>query len=236
VYANQRYPEPAVDEPGRAPLRTWSYSDLAADDPVIGYGYATSAHVVSTIADEIGTDAMHRVIDAAIDRTVAYDGADVKLGPADWRRLLDLFEEVGGSRRAPDLFAEYVATPEDALLLDARTLARQRLSDLRDAYPRWSPSRDLLDRLEQWDFATALSQLDDAEAALAASAPTTQPTGTTVPGPERDEAPQRNAPALVALVAVGELAQVGIAVWRRRRGNRPVAPRHDEDETTSGGG
>jgi hypothetical protein len=94
-------------------LNDWTFPGRIADDQTDAheaYGYDAAWTVVRTIASELGPDRMRAVLEAAEARQIAYAGAgtpEAVLGRTDWRRLLDLFDERGGSRTA-DIFRRWV--------------------------------------------------------------------------------------------------------------------------------
>lgn len=74
------------------------------------FKYRIAWWLVHQLVDEIGVDRMAEVTDAAFDGTIAYRGSPdpepaLEHG-ADWRRILDLLEEVGGSQRAAQVYAD----------------------------------------------------------------------------------------------------------------------------------
>ncbi|MEZ5166130.1 MAG: hypothetical protein R2695_06445 [Acidimicrobiales bacterium] len=89
---------------------------FAGDSPI----EAERAAVIPPIVDEIGARGVSDVVDALRERTISYPGVDTEPQPlpADWRTLLDLLEEVGGSTTAASRFRE-VVDPGDVALLGA---------------------------------------------------------------------------------------------------------------------
>ena len=76
---------------------------------------------------EVGDDRMRDVFDAAQDRRIAYVGGgtpETVTDRNDWKRFLDLLEEVGGSTSADEAFRRWVVTDAQTELLDARAAAR----------------------------------------------------------------------------------------------------------------
>ena len=134
------------------------------------YGYAASWYVIDQIAAEIGMDQLREVIDASAHDEIAYlgdpgpeDGAEV----TDWRRLLDLLEEWGGSRQAASLFQRYVVTQDQQAQLTARTTARQAYAALAGRSNDWSPPLALRRLMADWDFGRVDATIAEADAVLA---------------------------------------------------------------------
>ncbi|MDX1468857.1 MAG: hypothetical protein R3258_05910 [Acidimicrobiia bacterium] len=131
------------------------------------YGYAASYWVIQTLSDEIGLEAMAAVIDAAANNLIAYEG-DTDPEPVapedDWRRFLDLLEEVGGSTTATSLFEQWV-TDED---LTARTTARAQYRQLAADGEGWAPPLYVRRSMSDWSFDEANSRIEEARAVLQA--------------------------------------------------------------------
>jgi hypothetical protein len=97
------------------PLNAWPppapISDTASDARE-QYGYDASWMVVRAILTETGEDGLRRVFRAADEGTTAYvgDAAPERTTlPSDWRRFLDLSEEVGGARSATALITQWAS-------------------------------------------------------------------------------------------------------------------------------
>ncbi len=163
--------QPPVDTAGVGPLNAWVLPDLAEQgDPdqiraYEEYGYAASNWVIQEIAYEIGFDAMAAVIAAADGNLIAYHGASPPEqvdGRDDWRRLLDLVEEIGGSSTATELFATYV-TDEDLTGRDeTRTSYRELIAEGRS----WLPPFYVREPMSAWDFDVAAARITEARAVL----------------------------------------------------------------------
>lgn len=126
------------------------------------HGYRASFWVLQELVREIGTASMTDVLRAAAEHRIAYRGApepERVEPPNDWRRFLDLLEELGGSSRAEDLFATHV-TDED---LSERARARESYQALL-ARSGWQAPYYVRDAMARWDFAEALARIDQAEA------------------------------------------------------------------------
>lgn len=167
-------PVPTPDEvdtasANRVTLEAWSSPGRRDDaDDVEAWAYNASWSVVHRLVAEIGVERMAAVIAAADQGTQAYTpGADSTATTTDWRRLLDLLSEIGGSQTAEDLFRRYVVRESDLDDLDARAAARQRAVALAAAGGEWAAPAGIDRSLEAWDFAAVGRLADDATAVLA---------------------------------------------------------------------
>ena len=167
-------PAPAevrADDPGALRLNVWSDPELQDGQSAEQerYGYNTSWSVIDRLADEIGADKMRALLRIALADELPYV-ADTAPGimtrRADWRTLLDLFEEVGDSALAEELFRDLVVTPEEALRLDERSAARVEYAALVGAGDGWAPPRVIRSDMTDWHFEDALGGLDHALAVL----------------------------------------------------------------------
>jgi hypothetical protein len=156
---------PDRDGPGAVALDDWSTPSLLEqqDEATETYGYAAAWYLIDQIATEIGVDRLRDVVAAVADDRIPYVGdpeAEDVHGVADWRRLLDQLENVGGSQRATELFGRYVvADGEDRDALATRTAARQAYAGLVERGGEWTPPLALRVAMSDWKF-------DDAAAAL----------------------------------------------------------------------
>lgn len=166
--------QPKAGDPAAISLVDWGAPLLeqGADD-VEAYGYSTSHWVMQGIVEEVGFAAIADVVDAIDADILAYSGDDTTPstaglagGAADWRRLLDLFEQVARSTRAADLIGRHVASPDDADDLTARTDARTAYSVLVDSGRTWAPPLAVRQPMADWEFATALDEIDIATAVI----------------------------------------------------------------------
>ncbi|MGH9138296.1 MAG: hypothetical protein ACRD0G_14840, partial [Acidimicrobiales bacterium] len=164
----------AIDDgdPGRVALNAWStpslLDDISAEQE--RYGYNASWSVLRAVTDEISIERLSEVIAAADEDLIAYHGdpaaADWR-GEDDWRRLLDLLEEVGGSTTAAGLFGAYVVTEDEAAALAERAAAREALAALHAQGAGWSPPLGVRQALADWDFAAAHERMAVAAGVLA---------------------------------------------------------------------
>ena len=167
--------EPNDVDPGDAaavPLATWRHPGRIDDketDAREQYGYEASWTVVRSLLAEIGEGPMRQVLAAARARTIPYTGAGTPeplAGPADWRRLLDLLEEAGGSRTAEATFRRWVLTEADAAPLAERAAARAAYAELKRAARDWTAPFSVREPMSAWRFPTARSRIAEATAIL----------------------------------------------------------------------
>jgi hypothetical protein len=164
-------PEPELlpdSHPGAQPLAAWEQVPFESADED-EYVYSTAWWLLDQVYEEIGTDAMAAVIAAAADRLIAYrSNLDPESVPSqiDWRRILDLFVEVGGSTTVVELFRDYVLTPDDAGRLDEWEAARAAYAEFVAGAGGWSAPLELREALTRWEFAEVDELMTAAEAAL----------------------------------------------------------------------
>lgn len=165
-------PDPVVPgDPGAIRLNDWSQPNFQDDrsDAQELFGYNASWHVIRTIADEIGVEALSSVVEAAAEQHIAYAGdpePERDPGAADWRRLLDLVELVGGSEHAVDLFGAYVVSDDDAPSLVRRVAARKEYDDLVRVGDGWSPPYAVRISMANWGFERAQTLMEVAHELL----------------------------------------------------------------------
>lgn len=156
--------------PGFVALAHWTQPTFQSDvaDAREAYGYDASYAVVDQIVAEIGEGALREVLVAAADRRLAYDG-DADTEPTrrvGSRRLLDLFEEIGGSQRATELFGRFVFAETEQTFLLERAAARGRYAELRDAGGEWTPPVFVREAMGGWRFGEATAAMEDAREVL----------------------------------------------------------------------
>ncbi|HEX5012951.1 MAG TPA: hypothetical protein VFV72_02240 [Candidatus Limnocylindrales bacterium] len=158
--------------PGAVALNDWGPPGRIADDATEAresYGYEASWAVIRAIMREIGEDGMRKVLVAANDHRTAYVGAGEPetVGYAnDWRRLLDLLEEDGGSKNALQFFRQTVVSDVEKPLLEERSAAREAYAGLVTDGDGWLPGYAIRDPMGRWQFDDAEAQIDDAEQVL----------------------------------------------------------------------
>lgn len=165
----------AVDPSDRASVRLneWRHPGRIEDDETDArerFGYEASWTVIRELVDEIGVDAMRRVIAAAEARRVPDVGAGQPeriSGRVDWRRFLDLLEVEGESATAEELYREWIVSDEETTALDERSATRAAYADLLEASDGWQPPFAIREVLAQWEFDTATERIDAARSILA---------------------------------------------------------------------
>ncbi len=164
-------PDPIdASDPGEVSLNDWSdplFTEGA--DEVEAYAYNAAHFVVKQIVDELGDETMREVFAAVDDHTEAYIGdAPAEDGDeaTDWRRFLDLAEQLGGSEKARDLIEQYVVTDNEAKQLDERDEIRTRYAELDERGDEWAPPKVVRTRMGAWTFGIAAESISDAEAVL----------------------------------------------------------------------
>jgi hypothetical protein len=166
-------PEPIdTTDAGFVVLNNWRDPSFDGDDDEEreAFGYNAAFDIVSRITDEVGEEAMREVFDAVADDTIAYRGdlpAEESTDTTDWRRFLDLVEELGGSTAARDLFEQYVVSAGGPALLEARDEARARYADLLADGGEWAGPVVVRQHLSNWRFDDAEAAIDDAADVLA---------------------------------------------------------------------
>lgn len=159
-------PEPLPDgHPGAQPLLSWvqvPFESTEADE----YAYGTAWWLLDQIYDEIGAASMAAVITAVAEREISYRSdrePEEVSGQVDWRRILDLLVEVGGSDAVPDLFREHVITPDDEVLLDERDAARSSYAEFIAGSGGWNAPLEVREAMTRWRF----DEVDDLTAVAA---------------------------------------------------------------------
>jgi len=150
------------------PLRTASYAFALeewdgmgtddTDDARRTYGYDASWYVVDQLVQEVGLERMDDVLGVALDGKITYQGdADREPSSAklDWRHLLDLLDDVGGSTTADELFVANVLTADEAELLTARDTSRTAYDSLVEDGAGWAAPLDLREAMSSWTFVVA---------------------------------------------------------------------------------
>jgi hypothetical protein len=158
--------------PGAQPLNAWGPPGRIDDDATQAretYGYDASWTLVRALVNEVGEEGMRKVLGAAEARQTAYVGAgtpETITYDNDWRRLLDLLEEDGGSKNAVSLFRQTVVTDDQKPLLEERAAARRAYADLVAAGDGWRPGYVIRDPMGRWEFAAATAAMTEARAVL----------------------------------------------------------------------
>jgi hypothetical protein len=172
---------PAMTDEARAakqPLNAWA-QDTAPGTAADAYGYAASLELAGALADAVGPDVLAATWADAAARLGAYQppataGATAATattpenvdGAPDWHGLLDLLEANSGQDLVP-LWREWVVTPEQALLLQARADARASYARTLAVAGDWQLPRPIRDALRAWQFDTAEALMRDARTVVA---------------------------------------------------------------------
>jgi hypothetical protein len=177
-------------DPAAVRLLDWTHPGRITDDATEAreqYGYEASWTVIRSIVGEVGDEGMRAVFQAAQDRQIAYVGGGPPEhlgGVADWRRFLDLLDEIGGSTGADEVFRRWVVTAAQAEVLDERAVARTAYAALVADGGEWSTPFYVRGPMSDWDFPAATARIAEAGALLArrdAIAATAAQLGVTVP-------------------------------------------------------
>ena len=167
---------PTVIEPtdaGAFPLNDWpdpARIDSDEADQKERFGYGAAYTVVVRIAEDIGDDGMKAVLAAANSGENPYAGdagAEKTGADPDWRRFLDLVEEVGDTDTADDLFGRWVVTSTERATLRTREDARDAYAALDAAGAEWAVPRGIRAYMSLWRFPEATKLIDEAEPVLA---------------------------------------------------------------------
>ena len=208
------------------PLNTWpppAPIESAEADAREQYGYDAAFSVIDTIVRRAGEGGMRRVFDAASEGTTAYPGngdPERTSRPADWRRFLDLVEELGGADGVASLMATWALPDGEAADLPAREAARADYHDLVAAGAGWAAPVVIRLAMDSWAFdrvradiptATSILAQRDAIDATAASMELDPPTGLEAAYERATTSADLDAAAGLASDEAASLAQVADA-------------------------
>ena len=156
-------------------LNLWSAPGRIADAAAQAreaYAYDASRLVIDSLIDEIGEERMRDVLAAADAQAIAFTGtarrethtllADFR----DWRYLLDLLQQAGGSTAATDLFRTWVVSDVELPLLADHEAAVRRYAELVDRADGWQPGYALRSQMARWAFDFVDREVGLARAAL----------------------------------------------------------------------
>ena len=155
---------PLNDWPAPAPISN------KASDAREKYGYDASWTVVRAILAQAGEDGMRRVFRAADAGTTAYVGhapPERTTLPNDWRRFLDLSEQLGGAGGATALVAKWAATTGAQASLTARDTALREYRTLLAEGGSWAAPVVVRMAMDGWAFDRADQAMARAEDVLA---------------------------------------------------------------------
>lgn len=131
------------------------------------YGYAASWWVMHELAEEIGIDRLRDVIAAADANEISYQNGgqpEEVRATDDWRRFLDLLQEVGGSTAAPDLFVDLVIAND--VNLGERTTTRATYASLEQDAGDWLMPVVIRQPMNDWEFSEAAALMTTASGVL----------------------------------------------------------------------
>lgn len=156
------------------PLNSWvTPSQFQANQEDLlneSLGYEASWYVMDQIVTEIGIEALQEIISIAEEGTITYpagDEAETHSVPMDWRRTLDLVQNVGGSELAETLFRDHIVTATQEAELADRATARQSYADLAAQGDEWEPPLEVRQDMAEWEFDDAEESIAEAGAILA---------------------------------------------------------------------
>ena len=171
--------KPKSDAPGRMELTLWDFPTFprSGDFRVTAkesldrerYGRNASWYVAHKLVEEVGVEKMRTILDLIANDRIAYRGAgepETVTPTADWQRLLDLVEEVGGSTTAETLFRDLALTTFQTAQFDERTGARDAYHGLLAAGADWLPPLYVREPMSGWRFEDAQSAIADAHGVL----------------------------------------------------------------------
>jgi hypothetical protein len=164
----QRAEEVSIEHEHAVPLATWEHAVREAPEED-QYAYPAAWWVISEIYDEIGQEGFQRVLASGLDSTIPYVGntePEIVRGIVDWRRTLDLFEVVGGSANATELYETYVVDEDDVPLLDVRAEAREVYDEFVASSAGWGAPRELREAMAYWKFDGVSGLVDTARQVL----------------------------------------------------------------------
>ena len=141
---------PVVDDPAARPLTDWTALD---DERALEeYGYATSFWVVDALVGDVGFDRMRPVIAALRNGASPYGATDdVERPDDDWKRVYDVFVEVGGSSVAGEVFGSHVVDADGAISIERRDRAAADVAGLAARGSPWVLPVGVRNRLERWE-------------------------------------------------------------------------------------
>jgi hypothetical protein len=157
--------------PGTVSLEDWGTPDFqnVASTDEEDFGYNASWTLMRALSTEVGMDRLADVVHAAANHTIAYRGdrkPEVTGTTVGWKQLLDLLDEVAGSKQADDLFQTYVVSAKDQPLLADRQTARQGYQALVAQGEGWSAPYAVRLPMSKWDFTSAVQFMGTARHVL----------------------------------------------------------------------
>lgn len=149
-------------------LNDWPPPAAIRDDTSSGrehFGYDAAWTVIRQVVASAGEDGMRAVFKAAADGTIAYVGAGAperSALPGDWRRFLDLAEELGGATGVADLLATWALPAGSGAGLRARATARAAYHALLAESDGWAAPYAVRSPMDRWAYADAEAAIGEA--------------------------------------------------------------------------
>jgi len=165
-------PDPvSVGDDAAVELNLWFFPGRRDEETEAteAYGYNTSWTVVRRLMDDVGEENMRLVMDSVDEDLIAYRGEgdpERENMATDWKRFLDLLEEVGGADQADYLYRQYVASDAQVRMLDERKVTRADYQKLVDEGGEWNVPIVIRDPMAEWKFETATERMVDARKLL----------------------------------------------------------------------
>ena len=161
---------PDVADKAKVSLNDWGDPNFVTGaDQVEAYGYNAAYFVTDRIVKEIGDDKMRKVFQMVADRTTPYAGAgtpETLGGATDWRRFLDLVDEVGATSEADHLMLQYVVAATSKDTLAERDAARAKYHALVAHGSTWAAPLVVRRTMADWAFVDATKGIAGSEHAL----------------------------------------------------------------------
>jgi hypothetical protein len=133
------------------------------------YGYDASWTVMRSVVKLVSSDGMRDVFEAAAAGTTAYRGdtaPERSTLPNDWRRFLDLADELGTRDGVEAVLTRWVLDDDAARQLPSRAEARLAYAALADAGGTWAPPVAVRMAMDRWAFEDAEAAIETATAIL----------------------------------------------------------------------
>jgi hypothetical protein len=144
------------------PLNEWPGPSPIKDDAASAreqFGYDAAHQVMAEIVAGAGDEGMQRVFAAADAGTTAYGGETpperTTLTGNDWRRFLDLTEQLGGATGVANLLETWALTDDQEALLPAREHARDAFEALAADADGWAAPVAVRLAMDGWRFEEA---------------------------------------------------------------------------------
>ncbi len=158
--------EPSADDAAAVPLTDWG--GVGSERATEEYGYATSFWVLDTLVDDIGFEQTDEVVTALRSGVSPYDtGVSGARPEQDWKRVYDMFLEVGDASNVAALFGAHVVGADDGALIERRDRAASDVSGLTDRSVPWELPVGVRNSLELWEIDDVIDGVVEADAVLA---------------------------------------------------------------------